>query len=175
MRGVVHAAIKRKMKYHYQWRCVISARNMRICYLQIFHQRFKKSIASVLCLTALLLMYAPMASATLMALSGTCCAGDYCPIHGNHRPAQSGNAEKNKSAPMDCGHEDHDTGKMDSCSMSCCHTVQQTAVNIHVFLLTPLAITTSLATLSPAPIALNSSIVSPVFAPQAPPPKHLST
>jgi len=87
---------------------------MRIRYLQLSRQRLNKSIASVLCLIALLLVYAPMATATLMALSGTCCAGDYCPIHGNHHPAP-----KNKSAPMDCGHEDHDTGKMDSCSMSC--------------------------------------------------------
>jgi hypothetical protein len=147
---------------------------MRIRYLQLFHQRLNKSIASVLCLIALLVVYAPMATATLMALSGTCCAGDYCPIHGNHHPAQNDNTGKNKSAPMDCGHEDHDTGKMDSCSMSCCHTVEQTLVSVHVFLLTPLAITTSLANPSPAPIALDNSIISPIFAPQAPPPKPLA-
>jgi len=148
---------------------------MRTLRLKTLGRTLQKSIAALVCLLALLLMYAPMASATLMALSGTCCAGDYCPIHGTRHAAQNGNAEKNKSAPMDCGHENHDTGKMHSCSLSCCQTVEQIAVNVHVFLLTPLAITTSLATLSPAPIARDSSIVSPVFAPQAPPPKHLAS
>jgi len=156
-----------EMKYHCD-------AQMRILRLQTPRQRLQKSVAAIACLIALLLVYAPMATATLMAVTGACCTGDYCPIHGNHHPSQKSDAQQNENAPMDCGHEGHATSKMNSCSVSCCQTVEQIAVKVHVFLLTPLPITTSLATLCPAPIALNGSLVSPVFAPKAPPPKHLA-
>jgi hypothetical protein len=136
-----------------------------------------RRMAACICLMALLLVYAPMASATLLAVTGACCTGDQCPIHGNRHPAQSGSAQKHEDAPMDCGHENRDgdgTGKIDACSMSCCHTAEQSAVNVHFFLLTPVSHSMSLAKLSTAQIAPAAPVISPIFAPQAPPPKTLA-
>jgi hypothetical protein len=160
------AELSRKMQYH----CL--APYMRNLRWQSLSQRLQKSIAAIACLIALLLIYAPMAIATVMAVSGACCAGERCPIHGNHHPAQNHGTHQNEATPMDCGHEGHGTSTLNPCSMSCCQTVEQAPISVHAFLLTPLAITTSLATLATARMAVCAFIVSPVFAPQAPPPKR---
>jgi len=126
-------------------------------------------------LLALLLVYAPMASATLMAITGACCTGDRCPIHGNHHPAQKGVAQTSEDAPMDCGHEGHDSNQMRSCSISCCHDVEQSAVHAHIFLLTRLSVSTALAPSSFTPLTSIAQKVSRVFAPLGPPPKPFSS
>jgi hypothetical protein len=138
------------------------------------HYKSPTKLSALCCLFALLLVYAPMASATLMAVTGACCAGDQCPIHGNHHPAQKGATQKSDEAPMECGHDGPGMGKMQACSMSCCHTIEQTVVHAYVFLLTPLSTSARLAPQSLASLALTTNKISPAFAPLAPPPKSVA-
>jgi len=118
------------------------------------------------CFFALMLMYAQIASAAAMVITGTCCGGDQCPIHGNHHHSQ-----KTDDPPMDCGHGEHNMGTMDKCSMSCCQNSGQPAVHANLFLLTPLSVPTSLAPLSEISFAPATTNLSPALAPLAPPPK----
>jgi hypothetical protein len=74
---------------------------------------------------------------------------------------------------MDCGHHGHDMTTMDSCSMSCCHTVERTAANVHIFLLTGVPVSSALVGLFATPVAPATAAISPLFAPQVPPPKPL--
>ena len=97
-------------------------------------------IRSLLCLFALLLLQLPAISAAVMAATGACCSSDNCPIalHHHPAPAQAAPAKAQESA-MDCGHEmNPGTGKMSSCSMSCCKTVEQSAIHGHFFVLSPM-------------------------------------
>jgi hypothetical protein len=93
-----------------------------------------RTAAAWICLLAVALLYAPLASAALIANGLDCCAGGYCNIpehrhhqrqlgHGHHgAPA----APSQNSAPMDCGHE---MSGLTSCSMSCCQdTVRPTLI-----------------------------------------------
>ena|SRR5260221_219710 len=134
----------------------------------------KRRAPGVICLLALLLTYAPIASATFMAVSGACCTGDQCPIHGNHHPAKESPSPKNESAPMDCSHEQHSANKMRSCSMSCCQNVESIAVHAHIFVLSPLPIESAFAPIAPAPIFAAFTNISLRSAPLAPPPKLIS-
>jgi len=131
-----------------------------------------RTTGACLCLLALLLVYAPMASATLMAVTGACCTGEQCPIHGNHHSAPKAPAQAS-GAPMDCDHADH-SSKVNACSMSCCNNLEQIAVHAHIFLLTPLGISTELIPLSAASLAPANVSASQAFAPLAPPPKPLA-
>src|SRR6267142_6924713 len=142
------------------------------CRIKDIHSRVRR-IGAWTSLLALLLVYAPMASATLMVITGACCTGDHCPIHGNH-PAQKG-AQTTEDAAMDCGHEGHDSNQMRSCSISCCHDVEQSVVHAHIFLLTPLSVSTALAPSSFTRLTSIAQNVSPVFAPLGPPPKPFSS
>ena len=130
----------------------------------------KPRLSALVCLVALMLIYAQVATSAVMAMTGTCCSGDQCPIHGNHHRPQ-----KSEQVPMDCGHSGHDMSKMDNCSMSCCHNIEQSAVHANLFLLTPLSLSTS-----PAPssaISFSSGVVKIflAFAPLAPPPRSLGS
>src|SRR5258708_32636351 len=122
-------------------------------------------------LLAILMMYAPIASATFMAVSGACCAGDQCTIHGNHVPAKNNSSPKNDSAPMDCGHEQHSANKIRSCSISCCHNIEQSATHANIYLLTPVSVTTGFALNASGSTVASHPNISPSFAPLAPPPK----
>jgi len=138
----------------------------------IYKARFsaRQRSSALLCFLALVLMYAPIASAAVMVITGTCCSGDQCPIHGNHHHSQ-----KSEQAPMDCGHSGHDVSKMHSCSMSCCQNTEQPAVHGNLFLLTPLSLATSLARISEISSAPDTTSLSPAFAPLAPPPKSFAS
>ena len=126
-------------------------------------------------LLAILMIYAPIASATFMAVSGACCTGDQCPIHGNHHPTKNNSSPKNDSAPMECGHEQHSANKMRSCSVSCCHNIEQSATHANIYLLTPVSVTTGFALNASASTVASHPNISPSFAPLAPPPKsHVS-
>jgi len=134
-----------------------------------------RRFSALLGLFAILLIYAPIASATFMAVSGACCTGDQCPIHGNHHPAKNNSNPKNDSAAMDCGHEQHSAKNMRSCSVSCCHSIEQSATHANIYLLTPVSVTTGLALNASASTVASDPNISPSFAPLAPPPKsHLS-
>ena len=122
--------------------------------------------SALLCFLALVLMYAPIASAAVMTITGACCSGDQCPIHGNHHHSQ-----KTDSPPMDCGHGEHNMGGMEHCSMSCCHNTEQPAIHGNLFLLTPLSVSMSLAPHSAISLLSATAKISLAYAPLAPPPK----
>jgi len=126
----------------------------------------KQRLNALVCFVALILIYAPIATAAAMAVTGACCSGDQCPIHGNHHHSQ-----KSEQTPMNCGHSGRDMSTMDNCSLSCCHNTEQPAIHANLFLLTPLSISTSLAPLSEISFAPATTNLSPAFAPLAPPPK----
>jgi hypothetical protein len=127
----------------------------------------KPRSSALVCCVALMLMYSQVAILAVMATTGACCNGDQCPIHGNHHHSQK------SEAPMDCGHSGHDKSKMDSCTMSCCHNVEQSAVHANLYLLTPISLSTSLAPYSAIAFSSAPTKISLVFAPLAPPPKSL--
>jgi hypothetical protein len=126
----------------------------------------RQRLSALACLVALTLLYGRIATSTVMAVTGACCSGDQCPIHGNHHHSQ-----KSEETPMDCGHSGRDMSKMDSCAMSCCQNTEQTAVHATLFLLTPVPVSTSLALHSA--IRCTSAITksSLAYAPLAPPPR----
>src|SRR5216684_6885625 len=128
-----------------------------------------QKVAACACLLALLLVYAPIASATLLAVTGACCTGDQCPIHGNHHPAREKPAQQSDDPPMNCDHDGHAANKTQSCLISCCHSVEQSVAHSNSFLLTPLSLSTALAPQSLAALMLTAAKLSLVFAPLAPP------
>src|SRR5260221_12529416 len=130
-----------------------------------------RRITALISLITILLIYAPIASATLMAVTGTRCTGDQYPIHGTHQPSKEPPAQRSDDSPTDCDHHDHGANKTQSCSMSCCHNGEQPAVHAHIFLLTPLSLDAELAPLSLASLSAAPKKFSSVFAPLAPPPK----
>ena len=125
-----------------------------------------KRLNALVCFVALMLIYAPIATSAVMAITGACCAGDQCPIHGNHHHPQ-----ESRNPPMDCGHGEQHMNTMENCSMSCCHNTEQPAAHANPFLLTPLSVSTSLAPYSEVSFSRAITKISPVFAPLAPPPK----
>ncbi len=143
------------------------------CRIKDVHSRVRR-IGAWTSLLALLFVYAPMASATLMAVTGACCTGDQCPIHGNHHSGKKSRTQNSEQTPMECGHEGPESKKMQSCSMSCCHDIEQSAVHAYIFLPTPFSVPTALAPSSFAPHTSISAKLSPVFAPLGPPPKPFS-
>jgi hypothetical protein len=134
-----------------------------------------RRLAALASLLALLLTYAQMASATLMAVSGACCTGDQCPIHGNHHSAQNKPAQKTENAPMDCGHERHEASRLQTYSVSCCNTVELTATHANLYLFTSPVPATSLTAVAPTSLVPAIRSLSPAFPPLAPPPKSLVT
>jgi len=125
-----------------------------------------QKVAACACLLALLLVYAPIASATLMSVTGACCTGDQCPIHGNHHPSKH-----DEPAAMDCHGDKRNVNQMDSCSISCCHTDQRAAVNANIFVLTPISVSMPLLANTQTVLAFAAAGLSLAFAPLAPPPK----
>src|SRR2546429_5555246 len=119
-----------------------------------------RRVNALLCFVALVLMYAQIASATVMMVTGACCSGDQCPIHGHHRAA-----ETNDNGAMDCGHDARDVSKMSSCSMSCCQNTESSAIHANLFVLTPLSVPTSLILFSATTLAPASTNISQAFAP----------
>src|ERR1700751_4489825 len=125
-----------------------------------------RKLAACACLLALLFVYAPIASATLMSITGACCSGDQCPIHGNHHPSKH-----DQPAAMDCHGDKHNVNQMDACSISCCHTDQRAAVNCNIFVLTPISLSMPLLANTQTFLAIAATGLSLAFAPLAPPPK----
>jgi len=120
----------------------------------------------LLCLLALLLFQAPVIGAALLA-SGLCCSGDHCPIAAHHH-----SSAKTGEAPMQCEHgANGGTAKLQDCSMSCCHTTEQSAVHSQVFVLSPDVAPPSFAPLSEAVSVLSHDEEFGPFSPLSPPPK----
>jgi hypothetical protein len=106
-----------------------------------------------------------------MAVTGVCCSGDQCPIHGNHHPAQQNTPQHSNDAPMDCDHHGHSPNKMSSCSMSCCQTVEPAAVHAQIYVLIPVPLGAPLASSLSAVPAISPAGIFASYSPLAPPPK----
>ena len=129
-------------------------------------------VSAWISLLAVLLIYTPVASATLMAVTGACCSGDQCPIHGNHHhPAHQNGSQHSNDAPMDCDHHAHSTNEMSPCSMSCCHTVEPAAVHSHIYVMVPRSLGAPLASSLSAVLSISSAGIFRSYSPLAPPPK----
>jgi len=145
-----------------KWR-IIQKESFREATLQTKKANSVRKFVAGICMLALVLVYAPIASATLMAATGACCAGDHCPIHGNHH-----SAPKTEDAGMDCGHH---MNQLQSCSMSCCQNAEQPAAHAHLYLLIPVTLTANLVLLTVTAPAAAPIRISPAISPLAPPPK----
>ena len=92
-------------------------------------QRRHRSISASICLLVVVLLYAPLAGATLASYQSACCTSDQCPIPEHHQKSPAAPAEH-----MDCGHE---MAGMMACTMSCCHDSDRSAVTSIAFVLPP--------------------------------------
>jgi hypothetical protein len=161
----------RSYAYPSVWRMIgmFDSKNMKHSAESIFD--CTQRAAAWISLLAVFLIYAPVASATLMAVTGACCSGDQCPIHGNHHRAHQNTSQHSNDAPMDCDRHAHSTNKMSSCSMSCCHTVEPAAVHSHIYLLFPLSLGAPLASSLSAAPSISPAGIFVSYSPLAPPPK----
>jgi len=90
-------------------------------------------LSAIVCLLGLAFFYAHVVTVAVVSGAGICCAGEQCPIAGHHH-----SSTKSPGAGQDCGHNmQHDMGRMDGCSMSCCHTSSAVAIHAQLYVLTP--------------------------------------
>lgn len=141
-------------------------------------QRRARTIAGWLCLLTVVMMYAPLAGAVLVAHGIDCCTGGYCkiPAH-HHKQKTSQTAEQHPpishSDGMNC---EHDMGgmAMTSCSMTCCQDPSRPALLPVAFLLPPAALAPepgdALRQMVPAAAAKISRFTTPL----SPPPRAFS-
>jgi hypothetical protein len=90
------------------------------------HTQHGHKVAALFCLLAVVLLQAPFARAAWFT-STICCMGDHCPIPSHHHKSTTAESEM----PMDCGHH---SSKASNCTMSCCKTSDDAAIDISQFL-----------------------------------------
>lgn len=134
-------------------------------------QKRSRMAAGWLCLLAVALLYAPMASAALLVYGVDCCVGGFCNVPEHHHHKQQVIPSQD-SAAMDCG---HDMGGMTPCSMSCCKDPARPALIPGAFVLPP-------ASFAPAvgevlrPVKIASALeISRFVIPLSPPPRSTAT
>jgi len=110
------------------------------------HNRLR-SLFAMLCLVAVVLLYAPLGGAAWSLYTAACCTAGQCPIHGN-QPSHAPAAPKQA---MDCG---HDMPAMTQCSMSCCQHPDRPVIAPVIFVL-------------PAPLAVSALTNFDRFAPRS--------
>jgi hypothetical protein len=98
-------------------------------------QNHSRILAALVCLLAVLFLYAPFAAAAWSSHAMACCTAGYCNIPKHHHTK----APANSMASEDC---DHAGGIMD-CSMSCCQDPDKPAVTAMAFVLPPAAFAAS--------------------------------
>lgn len=89
--------------------------------------RYRSTVA-IICLFAVALLYAPLATTAWSSYKASCCNSDECPIREHHHHK----APATPAHHMDCG---HDMASMMSCSMSCCANQERPAVASAIFIL----------------------------------------
>lgn len=144
-----------------------------VAFLHLESPRMRRVLSAWCCLLGLFFFKAPVIGVIVIA-SGACCTGDHCPIAAHHH-----NAAKTAEPRMDCdqhkkGETQPGASSLQACSMSCCQTVEQSAVHTNVFVLST---TPVLAAFTP----LSETVSAPAFSgkararsPLSPPPKSLS-
>jgi hypothetical protein len=144
------------------------------------HKRVRTA-AAWLCLLAVALLYAPLASAALIANGADCCVNGYCNI-AEHKHHKQKLAQSQDAAPMDCGHDMSGMGGkadlgvgMKSCSMSCCQDPVRPVLIPGAFLLPGMeAAPTVIEVIRPVEIK-NSLEISRFIKPLSPPPRFSSS
>jgi hypothetical protein len=118
----------------------------------------------MLCLVAVVLLYASLGGAAWSLYSTVCCTSQQCPIkghHAKHAPAASEHA-------MNCG---HDMPAMSTCTMSCCHNPDRPALAPVIFVLpSPLTLREAMSFEAFVPLpGLQAMAIA--FPPLSPPPR----
>src|SRR6266566_4041678 len=131
-------------------------------------QNRRRSLLAVLCLVAVVLLYAPLGGAVWSLYSAPCCtSGTQCPVHGHHHSQTPSGPEH----AMDCG---HDLPAITECSMSCCHHPERPALTPVVFLLpAPFTVTATMACEELGPLPGSRNTVASLK-PLSPPPRILA-
>lgn len=131
------------------------------------HNQWTRKVAALLCLLAVVLLQAPFARAAWFSSSMGCCMSDHCPIPGHHHKPAKAESEM----PTDCG---HNMGHMSDCKISCCKTIDETAINIAQFVVPDLQFCLSLHNETPKVALFAPQMISRSKKPLSPPPRLLS-
>jgi hypothetical protein len=127
------------------------------------HQNPWRSFQAIVCLFAVVLLFAPLAAAAWSSYSAACCTSGQCPIKSHHH--QHSSSSEN---PMNCGHE---MPGMAACSMSCCHDLDRLAISPGLFLL-PAPVTIYAPSILKSPFDLLEPMnFHRSFKPLSPPPR----
>jgi hypothetical protein len=123
-----------------------------------------RSFHAIVCMLAVVLLFAPLAAAAWSSYVGACCTSGQCPIKGHHH-------QHSPAAPenlMDCSHK---MPGMAACSMSCCHNPERAAIASGMFVL-PAPVTVSAPTISAPFVHLHEpQNFLRSFKPLSPPPR----
>jgi hypothetical protein len=130
-------------------------------------QRCARSFSAVVCVLAVVLLYAPLAGTAWSSYQAACCMSGQCPIAAHHH-------HKAPAAPshhMDCGHE---MANMTACSMSCCGDSDHPVVTSALFVLPPAVTVAALVAIkSPIESAKPLNFLRSIE-PLAPPPRFVA-
>jgi len=131
-----------------------------------------KKLGALLCLLAVLLLWAPAWAAALQSHPMDCCAGGLCPAHGHHSKSSEPASQPTQS-PVDCEHngESQKSSGLAPCSLSCCPDSNHPTTAATIFVL-------PVATQISAPSITIASVAQPplrdiarVSDPLSPPPR----
>lgn len=127
-----------------------------------------RRIAALICLAAIILMWAPAWAMAWQVGGMACCNGGMCPAHGH---AGTGQSSTNQTAPAPVNCEHHHGKKLAGCSMSCCHESGQ-ALNSAIAFVMPVPSGIAVPALEMASF-MDSAPPEfvPSFKPPAPPPR----
>lgn len=124
----------------------------------------RRNVGAYLCLLATVLLYAPLAALACSVSPMSCCDGDHCPLHRQHR-------QDTHKHDMDCG---HDSDEMTACSMDCCHTSEKAALTLLTFVLPYPGIVAEASLVTGAHQIIQSSEILLSHQPLSPPPRLAS-
>jgi hypothetical protein len=131
--------------------------------LELTQTRARKWTA-VLCLMAVILLQAPFAQAAWISNQMACCTDGKCAIPSHHHKTAPPKDDK----PMNCG---HDMNQVSECKMSCCKTMDETAINVESFIVPYSAIILATQDQTPGISHFAPQMISRSYKPQSPPPK----
>jgi hypothetical protein len=121
-------------------------------------------LAALVCLLAVVFLYAPFAAAAWSSHAMACCTDGFCNIPKHHHKK----SPVHSTASEEC---DHATGGMMDCSMSCCQDPDKPAVTSMAFVLPPAAFAASAMIISGAVKRVHSIEIPRSIAPLSPPPR----
>jgi len=129
-----------------------------------------RTLSAVVCLVAVVLLWAPLWSAAWHAGGMICCNGAMCPIHGHSTPNRpSPQRTTPEKTPIECEH--HGGIGLTNCSVSCSHESSPLLTTAVIFVLPePVAISIP-ASVMAGPASVSSAEFAQSFEPPSPPPR----